>query len=464
MDYVSFLEQHSVPFKGPNRRGYVQIDCPFCSKERKMNLLLEDDKSKTGDDKILKAGFSQCYSCNTKDTPRLLSALSGLDIKVTRKMVYSEHNEEEVFFVKFNQIPEGGAFKKDTLSEILEKYPVQQLPEFSVPLDLNVHTEARDYLLLRGLTIEDIRIADVHVMGKSKDQIFDALRALNLTRDEMRERLSQTLRHIGRVIFPVKMNNRIYGFVSRDYTGKAEVKVLNSEGALTSSFFWNFDNAKKSRRLIICEGIFDAIKCGIHQSIALLGKATTNHSDRIKLIKRLNPEEIVIYLDNGAYSDAQNLASILADTFPDIRIVTIRPYVSGVEVTEQRTKLIEKIVSTEVEDDKYVIMPDDLWIVKEFIKIMTTAADSKKTATSVAFDRIKIQKYKEIPFGKSKMIELSKRYDSLPNKFKEAFRSQLSAFKRGGYIDAGDRSVPENQALIDSASAYLPYLDLSLFG
>lgn len=460
MDYVAFLGQHSISFKGPNKRGYVVVECPFCKKEGKMNLLVEDDPKKSE----LKAGFSKCYSCQTTDTPRLLSELSGVDLNQTRRMVYGDKNQEEVFFVKFNQIPEGLQTKRETINEILERFPIQTLPEFTVPLDMSVHTEARDYLLKRGLTESDIKIADVHVLGKSKEEIFRELKSRNLSQEEMKGKLSQILRHIGRVIFPVKVNTRIYGFVSRDFTGKAEVKVLNSEGALTSSFFWNFDQAKKSRRLVICEGIFDAIKCGIGQSIALLGKATTENSDRIKLIKRLNPEEIIIYLDNGAYSDAQHLAKSLSDTFHNIKIVVVRPYVSGVVVSDGLTKLAEKIVNIEVEDNRYIIMPDDLWIMKEFVKIMEFSSVSKKSATVEAFNRIKIPKYGTIPGSKSKMIDLARRYDSLPNNFKGSFLNQLSVFKKGGYIDAGDRSTEENLALVDGASAYLPFLDLNLFG
>jgi hypothetical protein len=460
MDYVAFLTQHSISFKGPNKRGYVVLDCPFCKKEGKMNLLVEDDPKKSE----LKAGFSKCYSCHTADTPRLLSEMTGVNLNETRKMVYGKSNLEEVFYVKFNQIPEGIQTKKETLNEILEKYPTQSLPEFSVPIDLNTHIEARDYLLKRGLTEADIKTADVHVLGKSKDEIFRELKARNLPQEEMKLKLSQILRHLGRVIFPVKVNNRIYGFVSRDYTGKAEVKVLNSEGALTSSFFWNFDQAKKSRRLVICEGIFDAIKCGIHQSIALLGKATTDNSDRVKLIKKLNPEEVVIYLDNGAYSDAQALARTLSDTFPNVKIVVVRPYVSGVRVSDQLTKLVEKIVDVEVENDQYIIMPDDLWIVKEFAKVIEHSVASKKPAVAEAFQRIKIPKYESIKGSKKKMIDLAKRYDSLPNNFKASFLSQLSVFRKGGYTDAGDRTLEKNLELIENASNYLPFLDLNIFG
>ena len=128
----------------------------------------------------------------------------------------------------------------------------------------------------------------------------------------------QASRLLNRVIIPAKVNNQSYGFVARDITGNTFIpKVLNSTGAFTSKIVWNYDNVKQSEVLIISEGIFDATSIGIDRAIALLGKNLSDSSDQIKLIKTLNPDRVVVFLDRGAEKDAVKMANLLSYKFLD---------------------------------------------------------------------------------------------------------------------------------------------------
>lgn len=136
-------------------------------------------------------------------------------------------------------------------------------------------------------------------------------------------KIKESLRLVGRVIFPVVVNKSMVGYVARDFLNRTKVpKVLNSVGPLSSEAVWNYDNVKRSSELVICEGVFDAINCGIDRSIALLGKNFSSSAAKINLIKRLNPSVIYIYLDYGAEIDALELAEMLSTKFSKIYIVS----------------------------------------------------------------------------------------------------------------------------------------------
>ena len=93
------------------------------------------------------------------------------------------------------------------------------------------------------------------------------------------------LRYLNRIFFPVKYNGELKGFVARDFSNKVDpaFKALNSVGQFRAKYVWNFDNVKDSDVIVLCEGITDAIKCGINRAIAFFGAAATE--DQLDLIK-----------------------------------------------------------------------------------------------------------------------------------------------------------------------------------
>lgn len=465
INIIEFLNQNSLQFKGPNKRGYVVLEsCVFCEKKGKLNILVEPDPAKSE----LEVGFTQCYSCRTGGFILFYSKVKKISFKAAKEFltgVKSGDEEEEVKieFVKY----ELTTSLKMSLDDILSKYPKISLPLLSVPIDVNVESGAMEYLLKRGLTPEAIQLSNIHVMPFSnKDDLYHALvdQKLDLNQEDWLKLFQYLGRFLGRVIFPVTVNNDTYGYVARDYWNRDEkYKVLNSEGALSSVFVWNFDLAKKSEVLVVNEGIFDAQNCDITQSLALLGKATSSTSDRVKLLRKLNPKTWVIYLDNGAYKEAMMLAKILSESHDDVRIVFVRPFLNK-NLPDDLFKLVSKMVTVETEEDRHVILPRELKAVKDFSKILTKVKEGEGQVIPMIHDRIKLHEYRDEPELKALLVNWGQRFEKLTPAQKTNFHDTLAPIKKFGHRDAGDRSLAENKELINGAIPYSPLLNLDLIG
>lgn len=458
IDIVKFLDSHGIEYKGPNPRGYIVLnECVFCGKNKKLNISIKQDPLNNE----IKPGLVKCYSCNSTGLHNLYSVVEKVDIEVAREACYGKKSQTDEIFVIEIERPDLETFEAESLSKILTKYQEIDLPDFSTPLTKD-HAAAVQYLTKRGISFEDAKLANVHVLEMTKrEEIENELKELGFSGEGLQERLNVASRFMGRVTFPVTFNNVIYGFVSRDYWGReVAYKVLNSSGPLTSAFVWNYDNAKKSARLVINEGIFDALKCGLNQSIALLGKASVEDSDRIKLIKKLNPDEIVIYLDNGAYDDAVKLAQILAKNFYNIKIVVTEPILNG-KLEPKDVSFLSKLIPIEENEGNLRVLPKDLKLIKDFNRILTKS-NSPNEVIKLMYDRIKLPDYKFNKSSQKLLRDWCFRFVKANSEIKNSVASSVSAMASLGYPDAGDRSFEENQILIEAAIPFNPSFNLSL--
>jgi DNA primase len=115
-----------------------------------------------------------------------------------------------------------------------------------------------------------------------------------------------TGRYARRVIVPVYTNNQLRSFVARDYTGKAEKKVLYPPGAYTSMSLFGYDYAvaTNAQTVVVCEGWADALAVmnviEISSTMASWASVAlgTNRisSDQVMLLKRF--KSFVTLLDN----------------------------------------------------------------------------------------------------------------------------------------------------------------------
>lgn len=136
-------------------------------------------------------------------------------------------------------------------------------------------------------------------------------------------------RHVGRVFFPViSDDNRgwLSYFVGKP--GKNDKKTLNPPGSILSNMLFLYDNYRRSTEpVLICEGIFDALRMFIfgYNAVAVFG---TNISDaQISLLNQLPSEEVVVCLDADASethfdkkkgvwtSKTLRLAKVLSESF-----------------------------------------------------------------------------------------------------------------------------------------------------
>jgi DNA primase len=162
-----------------------------------------------------------------------------------------------------------------------------------------------------------------------------------------------------RLIIPVYMHNKLVTFAARDMSGKAEVwskvkailkqknlpkserqkfidkylykKILYPYGTPMGRLFFNWDEAIKHREVVICEGIFDALKI-IHfgyNALALLSchlnpykaKALMQNFDRVYIAldndNKINPDGTV---SNPGQEAAQK---IMKDFLTDIQVFNL---------------------------------------------------------------------------------------------------------------------------------------------
>lgn len=458
IDIVKFLDSHGIEFKGPNSRGYIVLkECVFCGKAKKLNVSVTQDPVNPE----IKPGFVKCYSCASGGLPNLYANIEKVDIEVAREKVYGKKTEQDEIFVINIERPDLEIAQTEPLSKILLKYQQMELPDFSVPINED-HHQALAYLNKRGLSLEDAIKADVHVLELTKREEVEArYKEMGLSGELFLKKVNETSRFMGRVIFPVRFNGGLYGYVARDYWGRdAAYKVMNSAGPLTSAFVWNYDLAKKSARLVINEGIFDALKCGIDQSIALLGKASNEESDRIKLIKKLNPEEIIIYLDNGAYDEATHLAQMLMKSFKNVKIVVTEPLLNG-NLEKHVVDLLGMLVPIEELEGKLRVLPKDLKLIKEFNRIISKSETPRDIWKNLN-DRLKLPEYRYNKSAQKTLSNWCKSFVAAPSSVKNMMADALSKMAVLGYVDAGDRSLEENLKLIEEAIPFNPSFDLSL--
>jgi len=111
-------------------------------------------------------------------------------------------------------------------------------------------------------------------------------------------------KYFNRIIIPVIYKNKNIAFLGRwidnKNLGEEKRKYLNSYGSDFSTMFWNYDNIDNSKPVIICEGVFSAMRIGFN-SIASFGKKLSD--EQIRLLNRKKVKEIILLFDSDAISE-----------------------------------------------------------------------------------------------------------------------------------------------------------------
>ncbi len=196
---------------------------------------------------------------------------------------------------------------------------------FEAGLRRGTGSEARDYLIRRGLPQEvlaeygigfapDLRTGltdHLIAQGAKPDELVEAGLAFRPERDGGGPKLMDRFR--GRVMFPIRdPRGRLVGFGGRALSKDAKAKYLNSpdtplfhKGAL----LYRFPEARKAASdprarltsLIVAEGYLDVIafaRAGLAQAVAPLGTALTE--DQIRLAWRAGPEPVLCFDGDAA--------------------------------------------------------------------------------------------------------------------------------------------------------------------
>lgn len=404
--FPDFLDDNGIEYDETVSGEIKIMECPSCGKSKKLYVDPE-------------TGVAQCKSAscdlNLGISPfDLVITLLGVSRGEAYKICFGTSNQMEDIFDTSDNMEDELFLKKEEKKKAPENV---ELPVNSVSLDKNKHKEAWNYLIDRGYTDEIIEKIGAKIMEyKNYSQGFADLTSKNYSKEDIK----RTLMYINRIIFPLYINNEIKGYIARDFTGKVDkaYKALNSIGSFRSFYFWNYDNAKDSDELVICEGITDALKCGINRSIALLGTVATK--EQISLMKKMNAKKIIFCLDVGTEKNQEVLYDQLMLSYPgSIYTVEMEPlFISKYEIDDemfealQETPIASKHRLEKVDKNK-IMMDYELY------------EDVKKKL-------------------KSKWYNLDKRKMEALEQF----------IKNGDYKDAGDFSLEEMEEKIKKATLF----------
>lgn len=444
MNITSYIDSHEIEFKGPNSRGFITLsECPFCGKKYKMYVSIEDGE--------WSKGFFKCFSCENKSIYKVkngseyisINPISGLISQLENISLLAANNKyfkrksigrDTYKRLELNTV-NSVTFKQKALSSVIKDWKQIPLPKTARLLEKKDKTHI-DYLKSRGLSLEDSLKLNVHIIPSLTGKYYID-------------------RFYERVIFPLTIGNINYGFIARDITGRAEKKVLNSSGPLSTEYFWNFDNVKNQNEIVIVEGIFDATSCGIENTMASLGKVFNISQSRIRLLKAMNIKKITIYLDNGAWDSAQNLANILSSvlTDTDIYIANNRPVLDKTLNGSDHTFLDSLKTIYRIEGQETFITPNELKILKDSAKYYIKYLDGE--TVSAIYSRLeKLSFYKE---KKSRLKKIKHNLRHINEQKTE--RKYLEFICSLNFPDANDMTKQEVQKVLSSAHLYIPGLN-----
>jgi hypothetical protein len=108
----------------------------------------------------------------------------------------------------------------------------------------------------------------------------------------------------GRIIVPIKDQDRLVGFLGRDWTDRQIPRYLYPRGMSRDVMFNRSAlELETDQPVALVEGVFDAFP-HLPDVVACLGKPTPAHVDRLLAAKR----PVAVILDGDAWTEAQSLA------------------------------------------------------------------------------------------------------------------------------------------------------------
>ena len=165
---------------------------------------------------------------------------------------------------------------------------------------LPLYRQPRQYLRNRGLT-------EAQIDGKNLGACFIG-------------------KYAYRIIFPLLRQDRLVGFVGRDFTGTSPIPYMNSTG---EKFFYNAPPDCRNQVVIVSEGVFDALSIERAMAPPVLSVASLSHS-----ITELQEEWL---------SEAKGICFFL-DRDIDARFQRLKPDVLGYMEIAHRLALLKPVM------------------------------------------------------------------------------------------------------------------------
>lgn len=234
----------------------MTMECPSCHKAKNHFLVsINPDKP-----------VFNCFRCGYKGGwAKLIVKLKGIGFDEANELVKDSHSYK----------------KREKKNESLTPIP---LPPFS-PFT----TEAIEYLNKRGINDSDIEQYGMYYC--STGEFFN------------------------RIIIPIYYNNRQITFLGRAIS-KSFIRYRGPKGSPLGRLLFNYDAIpKKTEKMVLVEGIFDAIRLARlgWPVVATFGKKISEF--QIDLIRNKNPHEVVIYWDSDASKEIKSAFLMLQKHF-----------------------------------------------------------------------------------------------------------------------------------------------------
>lgn len=206
--------------------------------------------------------------------------------------------------------------------------------------NLNEDENAKEYLLKRGYTLEDIKRFKIGYAKDEWNNVYEKLKD-KYSLEELQElgivkKTNESIYDIyrNRITFPIyNIKKQIIAFGGRDIGSDKEIpKYLNSKESLifkkSDELFGIFDEGKsiiKREYCILVEGFFDVLslhKHGFSETVASLGTSFTDN--QAKLLKKFTNNIIIAYDDDEAGNNAKLRTILLLNKYEfNIRILSL---------------------------------------------------------------------------------------------------------------------------------------------
>lgn len=427
-----FLEDHGIKFKENSTGELIMDQCYNCGRSKKLYVSKE-------------TGQFICFRCEEKgNAVKLVAKYLNLSYKEAAKKIYGKDAKIYASPTKLQEEEEanepmvlslGGLQKlRKNTGDLKLPDPLQLAPELKTLGP--EHTEPFQYLISRGYTPEDIAQLKLLVLpfatfNEAWQAVEGRLKKQGLSGEKLKSEVKNIVRYHERIIFPVYVDYNVLGFVARDYTGNKQPKVLNSAGNFRSFSVWNFDNAKESEVLIICEGTTSAVKCGVTRSIALLGKVAT--PGQIRLLKKMKAKKVYICLDVGTNKEVGNLYKSLSVVYPGQVYQIVLPSVISpkIKIDNSLCPLVNKTFNLN-------------WNYHEQNNLLTIASDEK----SAILQKLNINA--KLPSDEKRVL-FTNRLKSYPEFSAELTAQLMWIIFDSDYKDSGDYSHQEMNEFISQA-------------
>ena len=302
-----WFEDNGVDFKETSTGEVIIEDCPSCNRTYKLYVEPE-------------TGVAQCKyaGCEFNDGISPITLVSKLlNISKGKAFTICYGKKEKKAVSKDDILGDDWLSDITENQNIKEKKKKKELKEIEFPPlveDLTEqHKTAWEYLMGRGMSKEDIEVTQMKIIPfEDSKKYWTALVAKGYSPEEIKK----YTRYLNRVIFPVKVEEKLFGYVARDFTNKVpkKYKVMNSEGSFRAEVFWNFNNVKDSHEIVICEGFMDAVKAGVDRSIAILGADMSE--GQFNLLRKTSAKKVIMCLDIGTKRKQNNIFDNLFLDFP----------------------------------------------------------------------------------------------------------------------------------------------------